>query len=151
MHFKGTCHCSAHSFTYSIEKHPSIWKVNACQCSFCVRHGAQTTRDPYGTVLFSLQESLLTRYRFNQKIADYLICKNCGVYLAAVMVTKKNGAFATLNTRCFDAETQKYFKAISPAHYNEESPDARINRRIKGWAVITNPEALFSPDEATFS
>ena len=95
--FEGRCHCGAIGFTFSTSRPPAEWTVRACQCSFCRGHGARTISDPKGSVAFQVAEaSKLERYRFGTRSSEFLICRNCGVYVAALL-TSNNGQFATLN------------------------------------------------------
>ena len=65
----------------------------------CRRHAARTTSDPAGRVFFRIrEETALVRYRFGLRTADFLVCRNCGVLLGAVL-TSPRGQFATLNVR----------------------------------------------------
>ena len=74
---------------------PDQWPVRACQCRFCRSHGAHTTSDPGGSIAFQIADpGKLNRYRFGSRSADFLICRECGVYVAAVM-TSRRGQFAT--------------------------------------------------------
>jgi hypothetical protein len=40
----------------------------------------------------------LDRYRFGSKTADFLLCRDCGVYLGAVMQSARGG-FGIINAR----------------------------------------------------
>ena len=90
MNYHGRCHCGALSFTYRTELAPQNWSIRADQCSICRAHGARMTSDPHGFVEFHGEDpSLLRRYRFGQRTADFLICAGCGVYIAATIGTAK--------------------------------------------------------------
>src|SRR5437764_12445531 len=95
--FDGSCHCGAIAFTFETSRSPAVWQIRACQCGFCRRHAALTTSDPEGRVAFRIgKEDTLVRYRFGLRTADFLLCRNCGVYLGAVL-TSSRGQFATFN------------------------------------------------------
>jgi organic hydroperoxide reductase OsmC/OhrA len=91
------CHCGAIAFTLATSREPRDWPVRACQCEFCRSHGARTTSDPGGCVSFRVPDlDQLLRYRFGSRTADFLVCRECGAYVAAVLTTR-GGQFATLN------------------------------------------------------
>ena len=86
--YEGACHCGAIEFTYETRLSPQSWALRACQCGFCRAHGALATSDPAGTVRFRyIYPDRLRRYRFGLRTADFLICRECGIYAGAVMMT----------------------------------------------------------------
>ena len=95
----GSCHCGAIGFTYSTGIQPDCWSIRSCQCSFCRAHGALSTSDPAGRIAFiaSKPESL-QKYRFGLRTADFLVCRDCGVYIGAVIESSDN-AFGIINVR----------------------------------------------------
>lgn len=75
------------------------------------------------------------RYRFGLKTADFLICRGCGVYIAAVI--RIDGAdFATLNVNVLD-ERDAFDPAPQIFHYDDESDAERIARRRQRWTPTT--------------
>ncbi|TJV24148.1 MAG: aldehyde-activating protein [Mesorhizobium sp.] len=81
----GGCHCGNIRLEFSTELEPPQTEVRACQCSFCVRHGSRAVADPNGRLVISVKdETQLRRYQFGLRTADYLICRRCGVYVAAI-------------------------------------------------------------------
>lgn len=133
--YKGSCHCGAIGFEFCTEIPPSNWSVRACQCSFCKAHAAACTSDPSGQVAFSYaKEAELQRYRFELRTADFLICRNCGVYIGAVL-TDAAGEFATLNTRAM-AAVQAHIPAPRPIEYGHESAEERRHRRQTKWTPV---------------
>src|SRR5258708_38040170 len=92
----GKCHCAAIEVSFETTLSPDELEVRACQCSFCRRHGAKTVTDANGRLVISAQEGTLVRYRFGLCTADFLLCRTCGVYVAAV-ISDGAGERATLN------------------------------------------------------
>ncbi|RUW53520.1 MULTISPECIES: hypothetical protein [unclassified Mesorhizobium] len=81
----GGCHCGNIRLRFSTELDPSQIEVRACQCSFCTKHGARAVADPDGRLIISVKDARrLRKYRFGLETADYLICRECGVYAAAI-------------------------------------------------------------------
>jgi hypothetical protein len=133
--YDGRCHCGAIGFRFATAKPPSRWIVRACQCSFCKGHGAACTSDPAGSVSFvHSRESELQRYRFGLRTADFLLCRNCGVYIGAVI---KNGAdaFATLNIRAI-SEVHLDVPPPESVDYGQESVRERRRRRAQNWTPV---------------
>ena len=50
--FRGSCHCAAIGFSFQTRLSVDQWSVRACQCQFCRAHGALTTSDPTGRLVF---------------------------------------------------------------------------------------------------
>ena len=58
-------------------------------------------------------ESQVQRYRFGLKTADFLVCRTCGTYIAAVLTTSR-GDFATVNsTPCKTLSTSREAEPMS--------------------------------------
>jgi hypothetical protein len=132
--FEGRCHCGAIGFIFRTSQPPDRWAVRACQCSFCRGHGARTISDPQGSVTFQIAEtSKLRRYRFGTRSSDFLICGNCGVYVAALL-TSNNGQFATLNINAIRAALN--VPEAVPVSYEGESGEQRQARREKRWTPV---------------
>lgn len=132
--FEGSCHCGAIAFTFETALAPERWQVRACQCSFCRRHGARTTSDPAGRVSFRVREqAALQRYRFGRRTADFVVCRNCGAYLAAVL-TSPRGRFATLNINTLVEPIA--LTSAAAVSYDDETPDERQRRREQRWTPV---------------
>ena len=132
--FEGRCHCGAIGFIFRASQPPVQWAVRACQCSFCRGHGARTISDPQGSVTFQIAEaSNLRRYRFGTRSSDFLICGNCGVYVAALL-TSSNGQFATLNINTIRAPLD--VPEAVPVSYEGESGEQRQSRREQRWTPV---------------
>ncbi|MDX1433927.1 MAG: aldehyde-activating protein [Gammaproteobacteria bacterium] len=134
---EGACHCGAIGFTFHASAAPASWTVRACQCGFCRAHGARTTSDPQGSVAFRIREGAkLRRYRFASKSADFLVCADCGVYVAAVL-TSPAGQFATLNVNVMAGPPP--VPEAAPVTYDEESPAEKRARRERRWTPVRGP------------
>lgn len=132
--FEGSCHCGAIGFAFKTSRNPDSWPVRACQCGFCRRHGARTTSDPAGSVTFRIEsESNLQRYRFGLQTADFMICRACGVYLAAVL-TAPQGRVATVNINALHERLD--VPEATSISYEGESLEQRQNRRELNWTPV---------------
>ena len=136
--FEGGCHCGALEYTYETSVPPKRWPVRACQCAFCRGHGAHTTSDPKGQVSFRyLQPDRLRRYRFGLRTADFLICRQCGMYIGAVMLTGA-GAVGIINVNTLK-EPPRTLPDPKPVNYKAESLEDRRARRLKSWTAVRGP------------
>ena len=110
--------------------------LRACQCSFCRAHGARTTSDPGGTVRFAVRDrAALQRYRFGLKTADFLICRSCGVFVAAVM-EEDGRRYATMNANAF--QPPPAYDIVGAANdFGGEDVGGRIARRTAKWTPVT--------------
>ena len=132
--FEGRCHCGAVGFVFRTALLPSQWAVRACQCSFCRTHGARTVTDPSGSVTFRFADpAKARRYRFGTQSSDFLICGDCGVYLAALIASGK-GQFATLNVNAIRGLPD--VPQAVPVSYDGESVEQRTARREQRWTPV---------------
>jgi hypothetical protein len=133
--FEGSCHCGALGFEFHTALAPAQWCVRACLCSYCRAHGARTTSDRAGSVTFRLSDSaLLQRYRFDSHSADFLLCRRCGVYVAAVLTTAQ-GQVATLNVNAMHGAGDA--AAVTAVSYDGEVRERRILRRAERWTPLS--------------
>ena len=77
----------------------------------------------------------LQRYRFALQTADFLLCKQCGVYLGAVIETDQ-GRFGIINTHA-RAEQPSDIAAVQPISYDGEDTGGRVSRREERWTPVT--------------
>jgi hypothetical protein len=132
--FEGRCHCGALGFVLRTSQEPARWTVRACQCSFCRKHGVRTMTDPDGSVTFHLSDaSRLERYRFGTRSTDFLVCGECGVYIAALL-TSSRGQFATVNINTIGVPLNT--PAPQPVSYDAESAEERQARREERWTPV---------------
>lgn len=132
----GACHCGALQLTFETPTRPETLPLRACGCSFCRKHGVRTTSDPAGTVSFTVNDpDLLQRYRFGTRTTDTLICRNCGIYLAAV--TEIEGAlYAVINVNTLD-DRSAFGRVAETMNYEGESAEERKMRRKLKWTPAT--------------
>lgn len=133
---RGQCHCGNIAFELESRLAPPELPVRACQCGFCRAHGALSTSDPDGRVSINFASpARVTRYRFGTRTADFLICAECGTYVAAV--TNVGGRdYAVLNINTFDAR-DAFTAAPQSMDYEGETPDIRRARRAQRWTPAT--------------
>lgn len=133
--YRGACHCGAIGYTYRTALLPSDWSIRACQCSFCRAHDALSASDPGGELVFAATRSdCLQRYRFGLRTADFLLCRECGVYIGAVIDTPV-GRFGIINTHTLRAPPED-LPVTQPSHYDGEDTAARVDRRTERWTPV---------------
>jgi len=136
MDYGGSCHCGAIGFTFTTNVRPARWSVRACQCSFCTAHDALSTSDPGGRLAFRADRpEMLQKYRFGLGTADFLLCRNCGIYIGAA-IESDNGRFGIINTHALDKQPAKLARAI-PINYDGENTEGRVSRRGDRWTPTT--------------
>jgi hypothetical protein len=77
---------------------------------------------------------MLQRYRFGLRSADFLICRNCGVYLAAVL-TLPGGQYSTVNINTIQPPVEVPDAVF--ASYDNETLEQRTSRRESRWTRVT--------------
>jgi hypothetical protein len=129
------CHCGAIACTFSTAVPPEEWSIRACQCAFCRAHDALSTSDPRGRLVFRADDpEKLQRYQFALKTADFLLCRNCGVYLGAVIETGA-GRYGILNTHALTPEPTN-IAGVAPISYDGEDTGGRVARREERWTPV---------------
>jgi hypothetical protein len=93
--------------------------------------------DPDGLFeLWADDWSLVESYRFSSRTADFILCRRCGVYIAAVCEIDA-GTRAVVNVNCLNDRTA-FTSVPTVSQYDGESTKARLSRRAVNWmpAVI---------------
>ncbi|RJT39995.1 aldehyde-activating protein [Mesorhizobium waimense] len=131
----GGCHCGNIHLTFESEIEPPQIEVRACQCSFCTRHGSRAAADPAGRLIIAVKdETRLRKYQFGLRTADYLICRECGVYVAAI-AGDKSDARAIVNINALDGRMQFSREPVA-VNFDAESRESRLARRRSFWMPI---------------
>jgi len=136
--FEGSCHCGAIEYTFVTALPVRRWPVRICQCGFCRGHGARHSSDPLGELQFRFERpEFLRRYRFALRTADFLICKECGTYVAAVLLSGR-GAQAAINVNTLRVAPAG-LQPGKPVVHDGESGEARRARRVQTWTPVVGP------------
>ncbi len=132
MLLEGACHCGAITIELETERAPGELPVRTCGCTFCLKHRPRYTADPGGRVairIASAQSASL--YRFGLQLADFVICRTCGVFVAAYEPGPPGRAVVNLDVLAraadFTAEPVRF------AGYDSEDAPARSARRARNW------------------
>ncbi len=148
MRHSGQCHCGTVAASFDTAKTPTSLGVRSCQCAFCQRHGALNVSDPEGCIEIDAAADDVIRYRFALKTADFLICRHCGVYVAAVS-GRGEAIVSTINIVGL-AMAGFADAPLAPMDYEAETTEDRVARRNAKWTPtkFLNPElaaAHFGP------
>ncbi len=140
MLYTGGCHCENIGVKLRLSRSPEQMALRSCSCAFCRAHGTRTLSDRDGLVEITAGDcSLVERYRFGSRTADYLLCRRCGVYVGAVCGNHRACArvcVTVLNVNCLDDRAA--FRKSQP-HLTttaKEATDAQPDRRATNWMPV---------------
>jgi hypothetical protein len=132
MIHQGGCHCGAIGLTYRSTKPAAEHALRACACSFCRKHGSIAVSDADGSVEIRIaDEAKASRYRFGLGTADYLVCRDCGVYVAAVMTEGAKSWSVTIVNALDDRAD--FTGPVEAVDFSLEDKDGRMERRRARW------------------
>jgi hypothetical protein len=132
MRYAGRCHCGNIEVAFEPTQAASDLQLRECACSFCRRHGATSASDPAGKVEITLRAPAeVSRYRFALRTADFLVCRTCGVYVAAVC-SIEGVTYATLNANVLD-ERAAFTRPPVRVDFDGETAAERMTRRSRVW------------------
>ena len=131
MKYEGGCHCGAVRLVFETALDPREIPVRACQCSFCRKHNTLAITDPGGRMtVAATPDRTLNRYVFGLETAEYLLCRDCGVYVAAVTRGEPRRGLVILN--CLDGRKRFTAEPVETV-YDHETVEARKARRARSW------------------
>ncbi len=134
-HIDGQCHCGNIRYTLHTDAPRDGVTLRICRCDFCLRHRPRYWSDPQGSLEVSIADAAnVQRYRFGHGTADFVICRNCGVFAFAVTeVDDAHYAVTNLNLALGrdDVLPEAFIEALS------ESEDERTQRRRRNWTPVS--------------
>ena len=132
MDCSGGCHCGNIHVRLLLSKPPEENPLRACACSFCRSHNPRMVSDPEGSFEVRADDwSLVERYRFGTRTCDFLICRRCGVFIAAVTETAE-GARAVVNANCLS--DRERFTSVPVVHnFEGETGETGSARHAANW------------------
>lgn len=129
--YPGGCHCGNLELRLASDHTPSELGLRTDTCSFCAKHHGRYTSDPRGELHIAVRDAtLLQRYRFGTRTADFLICRVCGVFVAAQM---PEAALAVVNVNVLEARELFLANALHIVDLDDESLEQRLARRRARW------------------
>ena len=133
--YSGTCHCGAIRVELRLTEPAPEVPVRACQCGFCRRRGTRTVADAGGiATIRAFSSAEVERYRFGHGTADYLICKRCAVYVAAVQLDPGR-SISVVNVAGLDVPEFRG-RAGEAVNYEGETVADRLARRRTYWMPV---------------
>jgi hypothetical protein len=130
----GSCHCGAITVQLDTRVAPGELPVRVCGCTFCRKHRPRYTSDPAGHATISLaREDSASRYRFGLQLADFLVCRTCGVFVAAFEPAGR----AVINLEVLVRADELTAAPTLLTVYDSEDAAARTARRARNWTPAT--------------
>jgi hypothetical protein len=128
----GECHCGNISFSLTWEPEPAEIPARACGCSFCTKHGGVWTSNPTGALEVVVKDpSLVSRYAFGTRTAEFHICARCGI--VPVVTSRIDGhTYAVVSVNAFEGVDQSLLRRV-PTHFDGEGSETRLTRRKRNW------------------
>ncbi len=131
---RGACHCGHIEIEFATTQAASDLTVRACDCSFCRRHGAKTASDPNGKLTILADSGAIECYQFGMRVTDFILCRGCGSYIAA-MSREGGNERAALNVVGV-AVSELASREAAPVNLDHETPESRRERRRKLWTPV---------------
>jgi len=123
---RGGCHCGKVRVELTTAMRTEEFRPRACDCSFCTKHGAAYVSDPAGQLRITGSQDLAD-YRQGSGTARMLLCRSCGVLVAAVL--EENGRrFGTVNAKCLEDIAFGEPQTVSPRTLGVDDKKARWTR-----------------------
>ncbi len=132
MLINGSCHCRNITFALTWKPEPLEIPARACTCSFCIKHGGVWTSCPTGALRVVIRDaSLVSRYAFETKTAEFHICVECGV---VPLVTSRIAGhlYAVVSVNAFENLAPSLLRHGS-MRFDAENEATRLARRTRNW------------------
>jgi hypothetical protein len=135
MIYRGACHCGVVSAEYETDQPVRLRQDG---CGFCSSRGVKSASDPEGRLALTAAKRL-TRYRFGHKTADFLLCPDCGTYVATHMESSR-GPVGVINVVGLQIDELRHLP-VTLTSLEGESVEERLARRISRWTPMSLVEA----------
>ncbi|MFQ6022112.1 MAG: GFA family protein [Acidiferrobacterales bacterium] len=142
---EGGCHCGNIRFQFLWPLVDTQIPVRACGCSFCTKHSGIYTSHPEAQLAVEIVDrSLVNKYMFGTKTAEFHICSRCGV-VPFVTSTIDGREYAVVNVNTFnDVDPSELTSSVS--NFDAETTADRLGRRKRSW--IPNVSVTHAHPEA---
>lgn len=136
--FEGGCHCGNLTVRLEATREAAELPVRQCGCTFCARHQPRYTSDPQGRLTIRVgDEAQLSRYRFGLGLSDFLVCRRCGVFVAAFEPGEAGSTGrAVVNLHALSGP-ERFTAPPTKMDYDREDAAARRARRARAWTPAT--------------
>lgn len=132
MLIHGKCHCGNITFSLTWEPEPAEIPARACTCSFCTKHGGVWTSNPRGALEVVIEDpSLVSRYAFGTRTAEFHVCTRCGVVPIVTSVIDAH-LYAVVSVNAFEGVEPSLLRRAA-ASFESEDHATRLARRKRNW------------------
>jgi hypothetical protein len=132
MRITGKCHCGNVAFNLEWEGERPEIPARACTCSFCLKHGGVWTSNPGSTLEVVVRDpSLISKYAFGTKTAEFHVCSRCGV-VPLVTSQVEGHIYAVVNVNTFENVEPSVLRRAT-ANFEGEEIESRLARRRHNW------------------
>lgn len=128
----GSCHCGALTVELATARSLDALPVRTCGCTFCRKHRPRYTSDPTGQLRIR-GAAAANPYRFGLQLADFLICRTCGVFVAAYEPAGRG----VINIEALARADEFTSSPLPLTIYDTEDVAARTARRAANWTPAT--------------
>jgi len=126
----GGCHCGNITVRVELERAPDAYAPRACDCEFCRKHGAAWVSDPQGSLSIHIRDERdASRYAQGDRLAEMLLCRNCGVLVGALW--REQRLYGVVNAGALDGHVA--FAAVQPVSPRTLPADAKTSRWQSIW------------------
>jgi len=128
----GKCHCGNIAFSLTWEPDPVEIPARACTCSFCLKHGGVWTSNPGGALAVVVGDpSLVSRYEFGTRTAQFHVCTRCGV-VPVVTSRIDDDVYAVVSVNALVGVDPSLLRRAS-SNLEGEEVESRLARRKRNW------------------
>ncbi|MCK5324981.1 MAG: GFA family protein [Woeseiaceae bacterium] len=132
VEINGGCHCGNIRFVLCWPESESEIGVRKCGCTFCQKHaGAWISHRSSELAIDLAEQSLVSKYGFGTKTADFYVCSVCGV--TPFVVSEIDGRnYAVVNANALE-DVGKFQLSSSSTDFDGEDTGSRLARRQRNW------------------
>lgn len=138
----GACHCGNIRFILRWPNFEATIPVRNCGCAFCKKHTGAWTSHRNSELAVQIDDlSLVSKYSFETKTADFYVCSVCGV-VPLVLSEIDDEHYAVVNVNTFEDIGNLSFSSSS-TNFDGEDTGSRLERRKRNWIpnVLLNASA----------
>ena len=128
---KGGCACGNIQYQAELSKAPTEYHPRACDCDFCTKHAAAYISDPNGKLYIQIkQPEAVSYYQQGTKLAEFMICKYCGILSNVLWRSPQGLVFGSINSRSVE---QTVFAEAQAVSLTAAKPEESIARWESLW------------------
>lgn len=129
---EGACHCGNTQLVLQWPGPNVKMDARMCGCTFCTKHaGAWTSHRDAKLRVEIVDTSLVEKYQFGTKTADFYVCSVCGV-VPFVLSKIEDRTYAVVNVNALH-DVDRLPASRSATDFNGEEQGARLDRRQQNW------------------